>query len=59
MERDKHILVLNDYEQRVIVNCLKTCRDDSSHKEVSSAEMDHLILKVIDAPVKKGRCHER
>lgn len=59
MERDKHIVVLNDYEQRVIVNCLKTCRDSSIQKEFSVSDMDKIILKVIDAPTRKGRTNER
>lgn len=59
MERDKHILVLNDYEQRLIVNCLKTCRDSLIQKEFSVSDMDKIILKVIDAPTRKGRTNER
>lgn len=59
MERDKHVLVLNDYEQRLIVNCLKTCRDSSMQKEFSVSDMDKIILKVIDAPTRKGRTNER
>lgn len=38
MERNKHLLVLSDDEQRVIVNCLKNCRDTLS-------ENDRLYLK--------------
>lgn len=55
MERDKHILILNDYEQRMIVNCLKSCCDHSERVVFSQSELERLILKVIDAPVKKGR----
>lgn len=55
MERNKHLLVLSDDEQRVIVNCLKNCRDTLSENDRLVSEIDQLILKVIDAPIKKGR----
>jgi len=49
----KYILKIDDFEHRVLVNALNSMRNQIIQKGQYNDDLDRLILKVIDAPVKK------
>ena len=54
MEKRYHIY-LDDYERRVVVNCLNEMRTRLLSEGKHSDPVDELLLKVIDASTKKIR----
>jgi len=52
MEKKYHIY-LDDYERRVVVNCLNEMRTRLLSEGKYSDPIDEILLKVIDAPTKK------
>lgn len=55
MADDKRVVMLDDFEQRLMVNGLTDFRNDLLRAEKPTEDVDDLILKVIDAPTKKRR----
>ncbi|MBQ6089247.1 MAG: hypothetical protein IJK95_06785 [Firmicutes bacterium] len=54
MERvEKKVLVLNDAEQGLMVNGLMDFRNSLLEQDKPTEDINDLILRVIDAPVKK------
>jgi len=49
----KYILKIDDFEHRVLVNALNSMRNKLIQEGQYDDALDRLILKVIDAPVKK------
>ena len=49
----KYILKIDDFEHRVLVNALNSMRNKLIQEGQYNDDLDRLILKVIDAPVKK------
>ena len=49
----RYILKLDDFEHRVLVNALNSMRNKLIQEGQYNDALDRLILKVIDAPVKK------
>ena len=49
----KYILKIDDFEHRVLVNALNFMRNKLIQEGQYNDALDRLILKVIDAPVKK------
>ena len=49
----RYILKLDDFEHRVLVNALNSMRNKLIQEGQYNDTLDRLILKVIDAPVKK------
>lgn len=54
MAEEKRVLTLDDFEQRLMVRGLTDFRNDALRHGKSTEDVDALILKVIDAPIKKG-----
>ena len=52
MQKKYHIY-LDDYELRVVVNCLNDMRTKLLSESRYSEPVDEILLKVIDAPIKK------
>jgi len=50
---EKKVLVLNDNEQGLMVNGLMDFRNSLIQKDLPTEDINDLILRVIDAPVKK------
>lgn len=50
--------MLDDFEQRLMVNGLTDFRNDLLREEKPTEDVDDLILKVIDAPTKKEKRKE-
>jgi len=49
----RYILKLDDFEHRVLVNALNSMRNQLIQEGQYNDDLDRLILKVIDTPVKK------
>jgi hypothetical protein len=52
MQKKYHIY-LDDYERRIVVNCLNEMRTKLLSEGRYSDPVDEIVLKVIDAPTKK------
>ena len=52
MEKRFHVY-LDDFERRVVVNCLNEMRTRLLSEGKYSDSVDKILLKVIDAPMKK------
>lgn len=55
MADEKRVVMLDDFEQRLMVNGLTDFRNDLLREDKPTEDVDNLILKVIDAPTKKER----
>ena len=58
MADECRVVVLDDFEQRLMVNGLTDFRNDLLREEKPTEDVDDLILKVIDAPTKKEKRKE-
>ena len=52
-KEDKRVLTLDRYEHGVVVNALNEMRNDLIGEDRPTDIVDELLLKTIDAPVKK------
>ena len=57
-KEEKHILMLDKYEQGVVINALNEMRNDLIGEERPTDIVDEVLLKTIDAPVKKVRSRD-
>ena len=55
MADEKRGVMLDDFEQRLMVNGLTDFRNDLLREDKPTEDVDDLILKVIDAPTKKEK----
>ena len=53
MAQTQHVIRVSDYEQRLMVAGLNDYRNDLIREGKPTEDINTLILKVIDAPVKK------
>ena len=53
MRERKYHIVLDDFERRVIVNCLNETRSNLITNGKSVDDVDEIILKIIEAKQKK------
>ena len=53
MKKEKYYLALDDYEKRVIINCLNKMRNCLISKGKYTDAVDEIRLKIIDAKQKK------
>ena len=54
MEKKYHI-ALDDFERRIVVNCLNEMRNELISEGKDTEDMDTILLKVIDAKTKRFR----
>lgn len=60
MVETQHLIQISDYEQRLMVKGLNEFRNDLIREGKPTEDINTLLLKVIDAPVKKtGRKADR
>lgn len=52
---EKRVLLLDDFEQRLVVNGLTDFRNELLREDKPTEAVDDLILKVIDAPLKREK----
>ena len=55
MSEEKVVVTLDSFEQRLMVSGLADWRNDLIRQEKPTEDVDDLLLKVIDAPTKKGK----
>lgn len=55
MADEKRVVMLDDFEQRLMVNGLTDFRNDLLREDKPTEDVDDLILKIIDAPTKKEK----
>ena len=55
MADEKKVLTLDEFEQRLMVSGLMDFRNDLLKDEKPTEDINELILKVIDAPIKKEK----
>ena len=55
MADEKRVVMLDDFEQRLMVNGLTDFRNDLLRENKPTEDVDNLILKVIDAPARKEK----
>lgn len=55
MRDEKRVVTLDDYEQRLMVRGLTDFRNDALRDGKPTEDVESLILKVIDAPIKRGK----
>ena len=54
-KEEKRILALDQYEHGVVINTLNKIRNDLLEEQRPTDIVDEVLLKTIDAPVKKVR----
>lgn len=57
-KEEKHVLTLDRYEHGVVINALNEMRNDLIEEDRSTDIVDEVLLKTIDAPVKKCRSRD-
>lgn len=57
-KEEKHILALDKYEHGVVINALNEMRNDLLEEQCSTDIVDEVLLKTIDAPIKKVRVRD-
>jgi hypothetical protein len=55
MKEEERVLTLDDYEYGVMVNALNDMRNDLIEEQRPTDAVDDLLIKTIDAPVKKPK----
>ncbi len=55
---EKHVLELDHYERGVVINALNDFRNDMIGEDRPTDLIDEVLLKAIDAPVKKVRSRD-
>lgn len=58
-KEEKRILTLDKYEHGVVINALNEMRNDLIGEDRPTDIVDEILLKTIDAPVKKVRFGSR
>ena len=53
----QHVLKVSDFEQRLLIASLNDFRNTLLTAQKPTEDINHLLVKVIDAPTKKGRDH--
>lgn len=55
MSDDKRVIEVDDFDHRLMVNGLADFRNDLIKEDKPTEDVDVLLLKIIDAPTKKGK----
>lgn len=51
----QRVIILDDYEHRVLVRGINDSRTLALQEGIPTEDLDGLLIKVLDAPAKKGR----
>lgn len=57
-KEEKRVLTLDRYEHGVVINALNEMRNDLIEEDRSTDIVDEVLMKTIDAPVKKCRSRD-
>lgn len=58
-KEERRVLTLDKYEHGVVINALNEMRNDLIEEQRPTDAVDDVLLKTIDAPVKKVRIGSR
>ena len=59
MAEGTRVVEMSDYEQRVMIEALADRRNDFIEENKPTEDVNELLLKVIDAPLKKRKDKDR
>ena len=59
MSEGKRVIEVSDFEQRVMIEALADRRNDFIEENKPTEDLSELLLKVIDAPMKKRKDRDR
>ncbi len=54
-----HLITVNDFERRFLISVLNDRRNECLTKNKPTEDVNAMLLKVIDAPVKKKKDRDR
>ncbi len=57
-KKEKHVLALDKYEHGVVIHALNEMRNGLLEEQRSTDIVDEVLLKTIDAPVRKVRSRD-
>lgn len=57
-KKEARVLTLDRYEHGVVINALNEMRNDLIEEERPTDIVDEVLLKTIDAPMKKVKCRD-
>ena len=55
MAETKRIIEVNDFEHRLMVNCMRTARNEFIDEGAPTEDVSNLMVKIIQAPTKKEK----
>ena len=55
MSKDIRLIEVDDFDHRLLVNSIMEFRNKVIQEGVSTEDVDDLLLRIIDAPVKKPK----
>ena len=55
MTETKRVIEVTDFEHRLMVNCMRTARNEFIDEGAPTEDVSRLMVKVIEAPTKKEK----
>ena len=55
MTETKRVIEVTDFEHRLMVNCLRTARNEFIDEGAPTEDVSRLMVKVMEAPTKKEK----
>lgn len=55
MTETKRVIEVSDYEHRLMVNCMRTARNEFIDEGAPTEDVSKLMVKVMEAPTKKEK----
>ena len=55
MTETKRVIEVTDFEHRLMVNCMRTARNEYIDEGAPTEEVSRLMVKVMEAPTKKEK----
>ena len=55
MTETKRVIVVTDFEHRLMVNCMHTARNEYIDEGAPTEDVSRLMVKVMEAPTKKEK----
>ena len=55
MTDTKRVIEVSDFEHRLMVNCMRTARNEFIDEGAPTEDVSRLMVKVMEAPIKKAK----
>ena len=59
MRENTYQIEVGDYERRTLIGILAECRNECLKRETSTEDVNNLLAKALDAPLKKKKGKDR